>query len=142
MKLTRRIPSTLLAPMFIVGGWDAAVRPQGKAAKASAVTEKVIGTLGLPAETDDLVRLNGAVQAGAGVMLAAGILPRLAAATLAGSLVPTTLAGHRFWAEEDPAVRVAQRIQFLKNVAMLGGLLLVVAGAEPGFVERHRRSDD
>jgi putative oxidoreductase len=142
MKLTRRIPSALLAPMFITGGWDAAVRPKGKAGKASVVTEKVIENLGVATDTEQLVRINGSVQVAAGVMLAAGILPRVAAATLAGSLVPTTLAGHRFWAEEDPQVRVAQRIQFLKNLAMFGGLLLVVAGAEPGFVERHRHSAD
>jgi putative oxidoreductase len=142
MKLTRRIPSALLAPMFITAGWDAAIRPKGKAAKASVVTDKVIETLGVPADTEQLVRINGSVQVAAGAMLVAGILPRLAAATLAGSLVPTTLAGHRFWAEEDPQVRVAQRIQFLKNLAMLGGLLLVVVGGEPGFVERHRHSDD
>ena len=136
MKLTRRIPSAMLAPMFIVAGWDAAMRPKGKAGKASVVTEKVIGTLGIHAETEQLVRLNGSVQIAAGVMLVAGILPRVAAAALAGSLVPTTLAGHRFWAEEDPRDRAAQRIQFLKNLAMLGGLLLVVAGGEPGFVGR------
>lgn len=127
MKLTRRVPSALLAPMFIVGGLDAARKPAGKAGKASAVTDRVIDTLGIDADTEQLVRLNGAVQVGAGAMLALGLLPRLAAAALAGSLVPTTLAGHRFWAEVDPQAKTAQRIQFLKNLAMLGGLLLVVA---------------
>src|SRR3954471_9089797 len=117
MNLTRRVPSALLAPMFIVGGLDAARKPAGKAGKASAVTDTVIDTLGLDADTEQLVRLNGAVQVGAGAMLALGILPRVAATALAGSLVPTTLAGHRFWAEEDPQAKVAQRIQFLKNLA-------------------------
>ena len=37
-----------------------------------------------------------------------------------------TLAGHRFWGEEDPPARGEQTIQFLKNAAMMGGLLLVV----------------
>ena len=46
------------------------------------------------------------------------------AATLASSLVPTTLAGHPFWQETDPAVRSAQRVQFLKNASILGGLIL------------------
>jgi uncharacterized membrane protein YphA (DoxX/SURF4 family) len=45
-------------------------------------------------------------------------------------LVPTTLAGHRFWAEEDPQAKSMQRIQFLKNLAMFGGLLLVVSGSD------------
>jgi uncharacterized membrane protein YphA (DoxX/SURF4 family) len=58
-------------------------------------------------------------------MLAAGILPRLAALALATSLVPTTLAGHRFWEAEEPAEQSRQRTQFLKNCAIFGGLLVV-----------------
>jgi uncharacterized membrane protein YphA (DoxX/SURF4 family) len=141
MKLARRAASALLAPMFIAGGLDAVRRPEGKAGRASVVTDKVTETLGLDAETEQLVRLNGAVQLAGGVMLALGVLPRAAAVTLAASLVPTTLAGHRFWAETDPQARAVQRIQFFKNLAMLGGLVLVVAPSEPGFVERHRRHD-
>jgi putative oxidoreductase len=141
MKLTRRIPSALLAPMFIVGGLDAARKPEAKAGRASAVTDKVIEAVGVDAETEQLVRLNGSVQVVGGVLLALGIVPRVAAAALAVSLVPTTLAGHAFWAEEDPQARSMQRTQFLKNLAMLGGLLLVVADGEPSFLERHRRHD-
>jgi hypothetical protein len=59
---------------------------------------------------------------------AAGIRPRLAALASAGSLVPTTLAGHAFWTLDDPAQRKQQQIQFTKNLAMLGGLLYAVAG--------------
>jgi len=40
--------------------------------------------------------------------------------------VPTTLAGHRFWEEEDEAARAQQTVQFLKNAAMMGGLLLIL----------------
>jgi uncharacterized membrane protein YphA (DoxX/SURF4 family) len=40
--------------------------------------------------------------------------------------VPTTLAGHRFW-EEESAARSGQRLQFLKNLGLIGGLLLVIA---------------
>ena len=50
-------------------------------------------------------RINGAVQVAAGLMLATGRFPRLSSALLAGSLVPTTLAGHRFWEEEDETRR-------------------------------------
>jgi len=48
---------------------------------------------------------------------------RLSALALAGSLVPTTLAGHSYWKIEDPELRKLQRIQFHKNMAMIGGLL-------------------
>lgn len=59
----------------------------------------------------------------AGTLLALGWAPRLSALALAGSLIPTTLAGHAYWALEDPATRKIQRIQFHKNLAMIGGLL-------------------
>jgi uncharacterized membrane protein YphA (DoxX/SURF4 family) len=78
------------------------------------------------------VRLNGAVQLVAGTMLAMNRWPRLAALALAGSLIPTTIAGHRFWSEADPNGRAAQRTQFLKNAAMLGGLLVVVSERSRG----------
>ena len=63
----------------------------------------------------------------AGTMLAFGKFPRLASTALAASLVPTTLAGHRFWEEDDPEVRAQQQIHFLKNVGLLGGLLIAAA---------------
>jgi putative oxidoreductase len=72
------------------------------------------------------VKLNGAVQVVAGTTLALGILPRVSALALAASLVPTTLAGHRFWEEEDEAARAQQSVQFLKNAAMMGGLLMIL----------------
>ena len=43
---------------------------------------------------------------------------------LAVSIVPTTAAGHRFWEIDDPVKRAQQRTQFLKNAAILGGLLI------------------
>ncbi len=51
------------------------------------------------------------------------------------SLVPTTLAGHRFWDESDASSRAAQRIHFLKNVSMLGGLLIAAddTGGRPSI---------
>jgi uncharacterized membrane protein YphA (DoxX/SURF4 family) len=58
--------------------------------------------------------------------MALGKAQRLSALALAGSLIPTTMAGHAYWALEDEAQRKAQRIQFHKNMAMLGGLLFAV----------------
>jgi len=80
----------------------------------------------LPDDDELLVRANAGVMVGAGTLLALGRFPRLSALALAGSLIPTTLAGHLYWTIEDPATRKIQRIQFHKNLAMLGGLLLAV----------------
>ena len=77
-----------------------------------------------------------AEQAVAGSMLAAGWLPRLSAAALAGTVVPTTVAAHRFWEESDADSREAQRDHFLKNAAILGGLILAATERRP----RPRRS--
>ena len=77
------------------------------------------------------MKVNGAVMVGAGALLALGKLPRLAALALAGTLVPTTFAGHRFWEETDEKARKMQRIHFLKNVSMLGGLILAATDKKP-----------
>ena len=120
----RRVARPLLAGMFIQGGVDSIRHPDGKAKRAATVTEPLADTLPIPDDPVALVRFNGAVQVGAGTLLALGKVPRLAALALAGSLVPTTMAGHRFWEEDDPQARAAQQIHFLKNVSMLGGLLI------------------
>ncbi len=116
---------SLLAPMFVTGGLDAIRHPETKESKAAVVTGPITETLGLADETQTLIRLNGGVQVVGGVLLGFGVLPRVAALTLAASLIPTTLAGHRFWEETDPQAKASQRIQFWKNAAMLGGLVLV-----------------
>jgi uncharacterized membrane protein YphA (DoxX/SURF4 family) len=128
------IAGSLLAPMFIRGGWDTFQNPESKVKVAEPVTKAVSERLSfVPDDPVVLVRLNGAFQVGAGALLAAGPFRRLAALLLIGSLIPTTFAGHAFWKEVDEQKRAQQQIHFLKNAAMLGGLVLVAAG-------RRRRS--
>jgi putative oxidoreductase len=82
--------------------------------------------LGLP-EPVRMVQLHGAVNLIGGLMMALGIKPRLAAWALIANLIPTTFAGHRFWEEDDEGAKMGQKIHFLKNVSLLGGLLGIVA---------------
>ena len=109
--------------MFLAGGADALRHPEPRAKKAA--------TLGLAARlgTDEttLVRANAAAMVGGGLALVTDHLPRAAAAGLAASLVPTTLAGHRFWDEPDPVAAANQRLHFVKNVSILGGCLLLAS---------------
>jgi uncharacterized membrane protein YphA (DoxX/SURF4 family) len=126
MRILSVVARPLMAGMFIHGGLDALRNPAGKVDRAEKVAPDLANLVGIDADTEQLVQFNGAVQVAAGIALALGILPRLSALALAGSLVPTTLAGHRFWEVDDDAARAQQQIQFLKNAAMLGGLLLVV----------------
>ena len=126
MALVHDLGRSMLAPMFVAGGLDAYRHPETKVGKAATVTTPVADALGLPDDTAAFVRANGGLQVLGGVLLGLDLFPRLAALLLAVSLVPTTIAGHHFWDLEDPGERAAQRIQFMKNVGMLGGLLLVV----------------
>jgi hypothetical protein len=75
---------------------------------------------------------------GSGALLATGRMPRISAAVLASTLVPTTYVGHPFWEEKDAATRAQQRTAFLKNLAVLGGLLLATVDTEgrPGVAYR------
>lgn len=43
-------------------------------------------------------------------------------------MVPTTYAGHQFWAEESEQGRRMQLIHFEKNVSLMGGLLAYALG--------------
>ncbi len=126
MKVVRTIARPLLASVFIASGLDVLANPEPRATMAKPVVDKVASVVPFaPSDPLDAVRLNAGVQLGAGVLLAAGVLSRLAALALAVSMLPTTVAGHPFWEVEDPVKRSQQRTQFLKNTAILGGLLVV-----------------
>ncbi|WP_063748959.1 DoxX family protein [Streptomyces sp. NRRL B-24484] len=132
MTVVRICARPLLASMFIAGGADAVRRPERLAPAARPVVDALSDLPGVPSRTVNAVRLNGGVQAASGLMLAAGKLPRLSAAVLACTLLPVTWAGHRFWEAEDEGERAQQRIHFLKNLSMLGGLLMAAAANEDG----------
>ena len=60
------------------------------------------------------------------ISLFVGFKARFGALLLVLFLIPTTLIFHNFWAFEGGA-REEQMIQFLKNLSILGGLLMVMA---------------
>jgi putative oxidoreductase len=116
----------LTGSTYVLLGFDALREPGGRVDQAAAVIAAIRKVVPLPDDDELVVRGNAAVQVVAGALLALGIAPRLSALALAASLIPTTIAGHLYWSVEDPATRKAQRIQFHKNMAMIGGLLLAV----------------
>jgi uncharacterized membrane protein YphA (DoxX/SURF4 family) len=138
MTIVRRLARPMLAAMFIQGGIDQFRHPAHKLEKAQPLLGKIAGPLSLPNDPETLVRANGAAMAGAGSMLAIGKLPRLSALVLAATLVPTTYAGHAFWEIQDPEQRRTQRTQFVKNLSLLGGVLLAAVDTEgrPGLAWR------
>ena len=141
MTTTRRVLAPLRpAARFLTGstyvllGFDALRAPGARVDQAAPVLAAIRKGVPLPLPEDDelVVRANAAVQVLAGAMLALGRAPRVSALALAASLVPTTLAGHSYWALDDPDARKLQRIQFHKNMAMIGGLLFAALDEPAG----------
>jgi uncharacterized membrane protein YphA (DoxX/SURF4 family) len=139
----------MLASMFVVGGANALTHQEALTERSAPVTDRIgsflrdtVPSVSRLATPQNLVRANAAIHLGAGLGLATGRMPRLSAAVLAATLVPTTLAGHRYWEEADPAARGNQRIHFFKNLSLFGGLVLASLDTEgrPGLRWRARRA--
>jgi putative oxidoreductase len=143
MQVLRALARPMLASIFVVQGYDTFRRPERVAALAEPVVRPLAERVpAVPARTEQAVRLNGAVQMVAGSLLALGRWPRLSALAIAATLVPTTLAGHRFWEAEDDTTAARQRIHFLKNLTMFGGLLIAAAdtAGNPSLAWRTRHA--
>ncbi|WP_024793038.1 DoxX family protein [Tomitella biformata] len=146
--LVRRIARPMLASTFVAMGIDVLRKPGGRTEVAAPLVEQSRALLPgpaaalVPADPENAVRLNALVQIGGGLMLATGKYPRIASSVLAATLLPTTVAGHPFWAETDPERRQIQQVQFLKNISILGGLLLAAVDTEgkPSLGWRGRRA--
>jgi uncharacterized membrane protein YphA (DoxX/SURF4 family) len=146
--LVRRIARPLLASSFVYGGIDTLRNPQTRVPGAAPVVETITRTadqqlpVQVPRDVEQWVRIDAGIKVGAGSLLALGKLPRLSALALAGSIVPTTLAGHRFWEHEDPEERFGQLSNLLKNAGLLGGLLIAAVDTEgrPSVGYRARRA--
>jgi len=84
---------------------------------------------GAPSNLVPLLMVVGrSVELFGGIALACGIFRRVAAVALVAFLVAATLVGHAFWlAAPGTPVFVGQLINFLKNLAMMGGLLFVAS---------------
>lgn len=83
-----------------------------------------------------LLTLTIVVELGGGLMLALGIKARWAALVIFLFMIPVTLVFHGFWAAPE-AARQMEMIQFLKNIAIMGGLSYIMAyGAGPFSLTR------
>lgn len=148
--ILRRIARPMLAAVFVSGGLDTLRNPKPRVDEAAPVIEKAAEQVKgkvpaqVPMDPELLVKANAAAQVVAGIALGLGKFPRLSALVLAVSLAPTTAAGHRFWEQDDSADRAGQRTHFLKNVGLLGGLLIAAADThgKPSLSWRARHATD
>jgi uncharacterized membrane protein YphA (DoxX/SURF4 family) len=153
MKPVRSAARALLGTIFVVSGARTLTNPTALVEPAKRVTDPMTPLISkvhprLPTDPRTLVRFHAAVDLLGGLLLATGHLTRPAAAALAANLVPTTIAGHPFWSFPKEERR-AQQIHFLKNLGLIGGLLLAASDTEgrPGLryrtehaVQRGQRS--
>jgi putative oxidoreductase len=111
------IARILLALMFVLSGISKLTGLEG--------TAGYIGSVGLPAP--QLLAIGaGLLEVVAGVMLIVGWQARWAALALAGFTLLASLFFHNFWAM--PADKAfMQQLMFMKNLAVIGGLLFVFA---------------
>ncbi|RFP08888.1 MULTISPECIES: DoxX family protein [unclassified Duganella] len=119
------IGRVLMATIFVMSGI-------GKLA-APAATMGYIASSGLPLPMLALV-IAIAVELGGGLLLALGIQTRLVAAGLAAFSIVTGLAFHHAVGDQN------QMIHLLKNIAMAGGLLQVVAFGAGAYSFDNRRA--
>ena len=120
----------LLALIFVLSGWGKITGFEGSVA--------YMASKGMPFPQ---FLLPGAilVELGGGLALMLGWKARWAALAIFLFLIPTTLIFHNYWAL-PPEQATAQLISFRKNLAIMGGLLYVVAfGPGPFSVGRSRR---
>ncbi|MFJ6433184.1 DoxX family protein [Streptomyces sp. NPDC091416] len=124
MAVLRRITRPLLATPFVIEGARALRSPLPLAAGTGPWARRFGASADVPLR---VVKLNAAVQIGAGGLLALGRLPRTASLVLAASLVPATLAEHAWWKEENPELRKDQLREFAHRLGLFGALLLGAA---------------
>ena len=109
----------LVGVVFLATGLD--IIPQAPAAKALAghgATGALVLLLMLAGRTIKIV-------GGFGLIL--GFYSQIAAIAVIAFLIPATLVGHGFWQVRGTPTYIQQRLQFLKNAAMTGGLLFIAA---------------
>ena len=110
----------LLSAIFILSGL-------GKLPHFNDIAGMMAGK-GIPLATVALV-ISLFVEIGGGLMVLTGFKAKYAALVMAVWLVPVTLVFHHFWGI-PAAQQQDQMVNFLKNVAIMGGLL-VLASASP-----------
>jgi putative oxidoreductase len=118
----------LLSAIFVQSGWG---KIAGFTRTATAIASK-----GLPAP-EVMAALTICVELGAGLLLVFGWKARWAALALAVFSLLAAFLFHNYWTMSEPQA-AANHINFMKNVAIAGGMLMVMAFG-PGRYSIDRR---
>jgi putative oxidoreductase len=116
----------LIALIFLISGFGKIAAPE--------MTQGYIASAGLPLPLVGYL-IAIAAEVGGGILLVVGFQTRIVALVMAAFTVATALCFHHDFGDQN------QMIHFLKNIAMTGGLLQIVAFGAGGFSIDSRRED-
>ena len=108
----------LLALIFVMSGFS---KITGFAGTAGYIAGK-----GLPM-AEVLTVLTIIIELGGGLLIIVGWQARWAAAAIFLFIIPVTFIFHAFWSVTDPQAQYMDMLMFMKNLAIMGGMLMIVA---------------
>lgn len=118
----------LIAAIFLVSGIAKLTDTPGTVAHMAA--------MGIP-YPENLAIIAGTAEVLGAIAIATGFLTRIASFGLILFLIPTTLIFHAFWNDTDQE-RMSQMVNFMKNLAIIGGLAVLMAQGAGRFSIDHR----
>ncbi|MBX9825079.1 MAG: DoxX family protein [Xanthobacteraceae bacterium] len=140
MNATYTIGRIFLSLVFIVAGIQKVMNVGGIAKMLEdnkvPIPEQIVPYLGAMPKYEALGYLVAGVELVGGLMVLVGLWARWGALLLALFTAGTIYFVHHFW-DMDGAAYTSNMTQALKNLSIVGGLLLVVgAGSTPGAMDR------
>ncbi|WP_028279165.1 DoxX family protein [Arthrobacter sp. H5] len=142
MTVVRVLARPLLASSFVLTGLDRLRNAESTGSSLRPTLDrlaKVVPAAAAVTDNEKLVaQLLGATQVGAAAMLAIGRFSRLAAVLLVGTSAVNTLTDFNAADSSTPAARKDRRNQLLKNLSLIGAVLIaaVDTNGRPGLAWR------
>ena len=115
MKITALAGRLLFSLIFLLSGFSL----------FSPASAGYAASQGVPMATV-LVPISGIFSIVGAVSIILGYKTRIGAALIIIFLVPVTLVFHHFWTVADPGAREMGMIDFMKNMSMLGGAIIIL----------------
>ncbi|WP_141494269.1 DoxX family protein [Kytococcus schroeteri] len=143
MDPIRLIARPMLGAIFVSTGVNHIKNPAYGSEVAQRFADENLEPLGVDVDGPTLMKLHGYASVLAGSGLALGVAPRLCALALAADVTAVNLATHRFW-EQQGEERQGTQIQFFKDLAIAGGLLVAAVDTQgkPGLAYRAQHAGD
>ena len=73
------------------------------------------------------VAFSGLLLLIGGFSVLVNVLPSVGLVALVLFLIPVTLSMHAFWKIQDPMAKMHEMVNFMKNIALLGAILILLA---------------